>query len=102
MHTFHFSGKVWRYQGDGPWHFVYVKKDLSQKIRDIARTEMQKRGKKKGFQFVRVMASVGKTSWQTSLFPTKDGPYLLALKAEVRRKEGISDGDEVKVVCSLL
>lgn len=96
MKTFTIKGKVWRYKGDGPWHFVYVNKELSQKIRDTARNN------KKATSFVRIKATIGKTSWQTSLFPTKDGPYVLCIKAEIRAKEGITDGNIVTAVCNLL
>ena len=61
---------------------------------------------------MRITASIGKTSWNTSLFPTsagggsssggKNGPYLIAIKAEVRRAEGLADGDKVNITCSLL
>ena len=94
MKTFSISGKVWRYPGMGGWHFVYVNKKISQQIKDSART------KKVGFQFIRVKATIGKTSWNTTLFPTKDGPYLLAVKADVRKKEGIDEGDAIRVSCT--
>lgn len=94
MKAFTIEGKVWRYQGESPWHFVYVPEKLSRQIRDM------KRAGKNGL--VRIKATVGKTGWTTSLFPTKDGPYLIAIKADVRHKEGISDGDKVKITCSLL
>lgn len=97
MKSFEVKGKVWRYEGPGGWHFVYVPKDLSQRIKDAARNK-----KKAGFHFVRVKATIGKTSWQTTLFPTKDGPYLIAIKAEVRRTEGIEEGEMVILKCSLL
>jgi len=100
--TFTISGKVWRYEGTGGWYFVYVNKALSQKIKDTTRNK-----KKVGFQFVRVKATiigsgVHKTSWNTTLFPTKDGPYLIAIKSDVRHKEDIDDGDSVKINCTLL
>jgi len=97
MKSFEVKGKVWRYEGQGAWHFVYVPKDLSQRIKDTARNK-----KKAGFHFVKVKATIGKTSWNTSLFPTKDGPYLLAIKADVRHKENIDEGDLVIIRCSLL
>ena len=94
MKQFVVEGKVWRYQGESPWHFVYVSEKLSRQIRDTAKA------RKNGL--VRIKASIGKTSWTTALFPTKDGPYLIAVKAEVRRAEEIADGDKVKISCSLL
>jgi hypothetical protein len=97
MKTFTVEGKVWRYPGLGGWHFVYVNKAVSQKIKDATRNK-----KKVGFQFIRVRAQIGTTTWTTTLFPTKDGPYLLAVKADVRKKEDIADGDTVKASCTLL
>ncbi|OHB18516.1 MAG: hypothetical protein A2854_00080 [Parcubacteria group bacterium RIFCSPHIGHO2_01_FULL_56_18] len=97
MKSFEVKGKVWRYQGEGAWHFVYVPKDLSQRIKDATRNK-----KKVGFHFVKVKATIGKTSWNTTLFPTKDGPYLIAIKADVRHKENIAEGDAVKIDCKLL
>ncbi len=97
MKSFEVKGKVWRYQGEGAWHFVYVPKDLSQRIKDAARNK-----KKIGFHFVKVKATIGKTTWNTSLFPTKDGPYLIAIKADIRHKEGITEGDSVKVTCAFV
>ena len=96
MMSFEVSGRVWRYKGAAAWHFVYVNEALSRRIRDAtARTGR----KMSGFGFVRVRATLGKTSWHTSLFPTKEGPYLLALKAEVRHKENVEDGDHVTIRC---
>lgn len=97
MKSFEVKGKVWRYTGQGAWHFVYVNEALSKRIKDAARNK-----KKVGFHFVRIKATIGKTSWNTALFPTKDGPYLLAIKADVRHKEGIADGDSIKVDCILI
>jgi hypothetical protein len=39
---------------------------------------------------------IGKTLWSTSIFPDKKaGEYLLPLKAQVRKKEGLVAGDVV-------
>ncbi len=96
MKTFKVSGKVWVYPGLGGWHFVYVDKKLSEKLKK------EKKTTKVGFSFVKIKAKVGKTEWNTSLFPTKEGPYLLSIKAQVRKKEGIYDGGNVVVHCKLL
>lgn len=96
MKSFEVKGKVFRPSKDS-WHFVYVSKELSRRIRDTARTV-----KGINMSFIRIKATIGKTSWQTTLFPTKDGPYLIAIKAEVRRTEGIEEGEMVILKCSLL
>lgn len=81
------KAKVWRWPGEGSWHFVNVDKKLSADIR---------KSYPKGF--VKIQAKIGKTSWDTSLFPHKlSNTYLLSVKALVRKKENIFDGDEVSI-----
>ena len=92
MVKFLVKGKVYRYPGLGGWHFVELPKVLSAKIR-------KERHETVGWQFLKIQAKVGKTSWDTTLFPTKIGPYLIAIKASVRKKEGIYDGDIVTIRC---
>lgn len=47
----------------------------------------------------RVTVTLGSSAWETTLFPSKNGPYLLAIKASVRAKERIDVGDEVAAKC---
>ena len=70
------------------WYFVSIDKKI---------TEKAKAKKKVGFSFVPVEVTVGRTTWRTTLFPTKEGPYILALKKIVRQKEDIREGDIVTV-----
>ena len=51
---------------------------------------------------MRVHAKIGTTSWDTSLFPTKEKVYLIAIKVSVRKKEGLDEGDTVRLEFSLL
>ena len=45
---------------------------------------------KQGWGSIPVVVTVGNTSWKTSIFPdNKIATYILPLKAEVRKKEGI-------------
>lgn len=57
-----------------------------------------------GWGYVKVMANVGRTEWATTLFPTKEKDFLIAIKAAVRRAEGIKEGDliEVRFTLSML
>lgn len=81
------KAKVWRWPGDAGWHFVNLDKKLSEQIRKTY---------PKGF--VKIRAQIEKTSWDTSLFPHKlSASYLLSIKSSVRKKEGIFEGDEVKI-----
>lgn len=79
-----FNSSVWLYPGMAGWHFVTVPKDISE---DIKRNFGDQ---KRGWGSLPIIATIGKTSWKTSIFPDKEsGGYLLPLKADVRKKEGI-------------
>jgi len=50
----------------------------------------------RGWGSLPVVATIGKTDWKTSIFPDKkDGSYLLPLKADVRTREDIKEGDTI-------
>lgn len=54
---------------------------------------------KRGWGSLPVMATIGKTTWKTSIFPDKKrGAYLLPIKAEVRKKEEIEKDDMVALL----
>jgi hypothetical protein len=58
---------------------------------------------KRGFGAVSVQATVGQTSWRTSLFSDRQSQtYFLLLNKKVRREEGIIDDDEIAVTVVLL
>lgn len=85
-----FTTELWAYEGKAAWHFVTVPPDLSDEVRDAA-------GDRRGFGSVRVRVTVGATSWTTSVFPSKDGTYVLPVKSAVRRAERLEAGDPVDV-----
>lgn len=89
-----FTAPLWLWNGKGAWHFVTLPVDDSQIIRMAV--------PRRGWGSVRVKARIGETSWATSIFPdSKSGAYLLPVKAEVRKAEGIAPGDAVEVALSL-
>ena len=91
------TASLWLWSGgQGSWHFVTVPEEQSDEIR--ARAFAGPRG----FGSVRVEASIGGVTWRTSVFPQKSGGYILPVKADVRRRAGISAGDEVAVTLELL
>ena len=52
--------------------------------------------KPRGFGSIPVHVTVGKTSWETSIFPDKkSATYVLPLKAAIRKKEGIYAEDMI-------
>jgi len=86
-----FSAPLWRWSGESAWHFLTVPEAVSDDI--ASRVEPGP-----GFGSVKVEVTVGATTWSTSVFPdSKSGRYVLPVKASVRRRERIEDGDEVDV-----
>jgi len=74
----------------GAWHFAHVDKKQSAVIKE------RYRGPRRGFGGIRVAVKLGKTKWETSIFPdSRSGTYILPLKAAVRRSEGIFEGDQI-------
>ena len=81
----------------GAWHFLWVPKKQSARIKEVFG------GMKRGFGSLRVIVTVGKMKWKTSIFPdSKTGTYLLPLKSEVRKKEKIKQGDTVSFQIEIL
>ena len=93
-----FKSTVWVWKSpDAPasWRFITLPADVSKAIRTLI-------PKTPGFGSVRVAATIGKTTWSTSLFPSKEqGGFVLPVKADVRKREKVADGDEVKVIVDL-
>lgn len=88
-----FKSAVWVWKSpDAPasWRFITLPADVSKAIRTLV-------PKTPGFGSIRVAATIGKTTWSTSLFPSKErGGFVLPVKADVRKREKLSDGDEVR------
>lgn len=85
-----FRGELWFWKGPAPWHFVTVPEGPAAEISAVAA------GVTYGWGVIPVTARIGRTSWETSLFP-KDDAYLVPVKAQVRAAEGVELGDVVDV-----
>lgn len=95
MTGYRFTAPLWLHQGEGSWYFVTVPEDVSDEITDL--TE----GSRKGFGSVRVTVTVGTSTWQTSVFPTKTGTYVLPVKKPVRTAENLTEGIPVETQLTL-
>ena len=92
------TAPIWLWsEGKGSWHFLTIVSDEAVEIR----LESQASGVRRGFGSVRVAATINGVAWRTSLFPQKDGGYLLPIKADVRRRAAIAAGDSVMVMLEL-
>ena len=92
--TYNFKAKLWLYKGGkASWHFVTVPKEQSFQIRFL------NEGFTGGWGSIPVQATIGNTTWKTSIFPNKKSEtYLLPIKSEVRKKESLKIDDEVDVL----
>jgi hypothetical protein len=48
---------------------------------------------------MKATAKIGNTEWRTAIwFDTKTGTYLMPIKAEIRKKEKVEQGKEMKII----
>lgn len=80
------EGRVELFPQDGGWHFVRVPTRISDELGHLA-----DRG------LIAVRATVGDTSWNTSLLPMGDGTMFIALNARVRQRNTLAAGDVATV-----
>jgi Domain of unknown function (DUF1905) len=85
-----FAGTVIEWRGPSPYYFVPIPDEESADIREVAAMATY------GWGVIPVVARIGETDFETSLFP-KDGGYLLPLKDAVRKPQGITAGQDVTV-----
>ncbi len=80
------------------WHFLTLDGEVAEAIQGLALMRRLEGGQKRGWGSMKVRATVGDTSWETSIFPAKElGGFLLPVKAAVRKAEGLVAGDLVAV-----
>ena len=85
-----FSGEVWFWRGPAPWHFVSVPDEQAAALEALSPLVTY------GWGMIPVTARIGRTGWQTSLWP-KDGGYVVPVKAAVLAAERVGLGDVVTV-----
>ncbi len=89
-----FSAEVWLWQSESAtaWYFVTLPVELSEDIKAFTKHLAR------GFRSVKVEVRIGATTWNTSLFPSKEqGAYLLPIKKPVRVAENIGAASKVEV-----
>jgi len=101
--TWEVTAPLWLWRGkakDGSptkaaWTFVTIAGPVAEALRAAAS------GRSVAWGSIYVTARIGGTSWQTSVFPSKDvDGYLLPVKASVRKAEHLNAGDRVTLVLS--
>jgi hypothetical protein len=103
--TYTHTNTLWLWTTDkapASWHFLTIDGDVGDAIHATAIMRRLEGGRRKGWGSIKVMATIGETTWSTSIFPAKDaGGYLLPVKADVRKAEGLVAGDHATVTLEL-
>lgn len=84
--TYTFSAEVQLFDKEDPWYFVSAPKKY---VKEFA--QHMDRG------LVAIEATLGSSTWNTSLMPKGDDTLFIPLSAKVRKKEQIALGDRVAV-----
>jgi len=75
----------------GGWWYVRVPKE----IRDVLKP-LEVRG------YTKIIVTVGKTAWETSMMPLGGGIAMIALKAEARKTESLEEGQQISLTIAPL
>lgn len=94
--NYEFKGKVIRWAANPSFYLVTVPKKYFKEISEVSEVI------RRGWGAVRVDVMIGRTAWQTSIFPESDGTYVLPLKKEVRKAEHFDEGDTIFVQLTLV
>ena len=91
------SGPLVKWSGDkASWYCVVLAEDVVGEIHYLAM------GRTRGFGSIRVRATIGATTWGTSIFPDKStGGFVLPVKAAVRSAETMREGDIIAVTLQI-
>jgi hypothetical protein len=92
--TYEVRGKLWQWHSDkASWYFITVPLKIAGEIRLVDAGP-----KRVGFGSLKVQATIGDTSWSTSIFPSAEHKtYVLPVKASVRKSEDLVVDKMVKV-----
>jgi hypothetical protein len=87
---------LWDARRSSSWAFVSLPAGHCEEIRDLVG------GPRRGFGSVRVRATIGSSTWTTSIFPGSQADYVLPVKQAVRVAESLDVGDVAAVTVELL
>lgn len=90
------KARVWQWKEDGAWHFITIEKEQGDEIKKDWHWP------RRGFGSIPISATLGATTWSTSIFPEKEGKFVLPIKKAVRVKEDIAVGKTITLTLTVL
>lgn len=92
-----FKAELWEWQGKGAWHFVTLPIEVAEEINFLYSEN------KRGWGSLPVKATIGETSWNTSIFPDKkNNSFLLPIKSSIRNKANLVAGQTATILLKIL
>ena len=97
------TGPLWSWTtpaAPAAWHFITIDGAAGEALSATALMRRME-GLSRGFGSLKVAATIGETTFKTSVFPSKESGWLLPVKASVRKAEGLTDGEVVELVLEI-
>ena len=94
------TGPLWRWTtpaAPAAWHFITIDGAAGEALSATALMRRME-GMSRGFGSLKVAATIGGTTFKTSVFPSKETGWLLPVKASVRKAERLTDGAVVELM----
>ena len=101
----HHTASLWRWASPtapAAWFFLTIDSTAGEALSGIALMRRLELGQSRGFGSLKVIAKIGESRWQTSVFPQKGQGWMLPVKASVRRAEHIGESDLVTLELEVL
>ncbi len=90
--NYQFKATVWQYEVPNGWFFVSLPEEISQEIRTNLKWQEE------GWGRLKSIAKINDLQWSTAIwFDSKLNTYLLPLKAEIRKKNQLTNEMEIDV-----
>ena len=114
--TVSYTAPLIRWQGErGTYHLLSIDGEAAEQIAMHERLRRLEYGARRGFGSVKVMARIGETEWESSVFPQrKSSPsnsaatgqqereWILLVSKKVMRAEGLEAGEPISLKLDLL
>ena len=87
---------MWKYNGNGGWHFISIPKEYTKEIRENLQWQEE------GWGRMKATASIENIEWNTAIwYDSKKNTYLLPIKSEIRRQAKLDINKTYKVTIFL-
>lgn len=91
-----FNAELQKFPGESGWFLVRVPTKYYSELKEISRSLGA------GFGAIKVQATIGKSSWSTSVFPdNEDKSFILFVKKQIRASENIELCDKVSATVKI-